>query len=284
MTDRPPRPRPPTAPATTPAPWPARSSTPCRRSRRRRATDLPAGRRPPTTCCGTRSSPAAATRRPSLPRGARLRLDRRRRRRLRRAAAAPARPPRRAAQRGRHREGAVAGLPRRRASCCSPTWAGCWPPIVEDTSGRHDAFCGTTHAAPPTRRATATARPTAPRPTGATTSPWRWPSTGSAGATSRRTSTSSRASASSADGSLALRRRPPGPARTSMLRAELPRARHASSTCRTRSTPGPTYTVTAAAGHGVAGRRRPAPDDPARTATPEARAGLPQHRAGRRRR
>ena len=28
----------------------------------------------PTTCCGTRSSPAAATRAPSLPRGARLRL------------------------------------------------------------------------------------------------------------------------------------------------------------------------------------------------------------------
>ena len=90
----------------------------------------------------------------------------RRGRRLRGRAPASGRPPRRAPQRRGHREGAVAGLPRVRGPCCCPTWDGCWPPIVEDTSGRHDALCGTSTRARQRGAATARATSTGPSPNG----------------------------------------------------------------------------------------------------------------------
>ena len=50
--------------------------------------------------------------------------------------------PDRAAQPGRHGEGAVAGLPRARAHCCCPTMGRVLMTFVADTSGAHDALCG----------------------------------------------------------------------------------------------------------------------------------------------
>ena len=68
---RPPRPR--TAPATTPAPWPARASRPCPRSRPPRPPTCPPGWPPPTSS-GTRWWPAGATL-GAPARGARLRIE-----------------------------------------------------------------------------------------------------------------------------------------------------------------------------------------------------------------
>ena len=92
--------------------------------------------------------------------------------------------------------------------------------IVEDTSGRHDAFCGTTQRAGQRGRGTATAPPTARRPNGRDHFAVALAKLGlGRGATSRRTSTSSRASRVEPDGALALRRRAAGPARTSSCAA-----------------------------------------------------------------
>ena len=207
--------------------------------------------------------------------------DRHRRRRLRRAAAAPRRPPGRAAQRGRHGEGAVAGLPRRRVAAA-----------VGHGSGAGDHRRG--HLGPPrrllrhhdrgrpTRPATATAPPTGRAPTGATTSPSRWPSTGSPVATSRRTSTCSRGSTVEPDGALGLRRpapaRHPGRAAGRAAAARDDRQRPPPARPQARPTRSRPLRVTA-------WRGAPAPpDDPARTATPEATRAYRQHRARRCRR
>ncbi len=140
-----PAPPPPTAPASTPAPRTARRGEHPAHGARRRPGRPAAGRRPPPTSCGRRRSAPAATPPRSLPRGARLRLVDLDGDACGGAAAAPRRPPRRAPQRGRHGEGAVAGLPRAGLRCCCPTWAGCSPPSLADTGGGHDALCGTSN-------------------------------------------------------------------------------------------------------------------------------------------
>ena len=81
---------------------------------------------------------------------------RRRRRRLRDLLIFDAGRPRRATQRGRHREGAVAGLPRSGRPAAPRHGPGAGDRSSSDTSERHDALCGRSTRAP-TRPATATA-------------------------------------------------------------------------------------------------------------------------------
>ena len=138
--------------------------------------------------------------------------------------------------------------------------------IVEDTSGRHDTFCGTTNRARQRGRATATARPTARAPTGATTSASPSPSTASAAATSPRTSTCSRASGSSPTARCAFDG-DPRPGAHVELRLELPLLVTVVNVPHPLD-PRPDYTVTPL--RVTAWRGEPAaPDDPIRTATPE---------------
>ena len=114
-------------------------------------------------------------------------------------------PPDRAPQRRRHRQGAVAGVPRRgdTAAVRHGPGAACRsaPTLVVATTR-----CAVPRTRRATRRSTGTRRARAHAPMPATASRWRWRSSGSDAPTSCPTSTSSSTCGSRADGALRLRR------------------------------------------------------------------------------
>ena len=184
--------------------------------------------------------------------------------------------PGRAAQRRRHGEGAVAGLPRRGVAAAVRHGPGA---ACRSSPTRGSAT--TRSAARRTRRATRRLRRGGAHgasPTPATGSRWRWPSTGSTAATSRRTSTCSRACGVDDGRHVALRRHADrAPARYVELLAELPVILVVANTphvldprARLRGPP------RCASPRGPdADRRAPMP---AWSSTPGGGAGLPEHR------
>ena len=115
-------------------------------------------------------------------------------------------PPRRAAQRARHGEGAMAGVPRRRPLLLSDMGRVLMS-VEADSSAGHDTFNAMSNRAWNDAKYGGGGGPRRPRRTHATGSPWRWPRRGSADATSARRSTCSNRCSSSPTG------RSPGAAR-----------------------------------------------------------------------
>ena len=187
-------------PATTPAPRPGPAPRRCRRCRRAPGPSRPRASSPSAlTWAETVAGGGYASK--VLARGTTLRLTDLAGRRLRPPPPLQRRPALGAAQRRRHREGALAGLPRRRPPAALRPGPGAGhdrrrqlrPPrraLRDHDPGRQRGS------------ATATARRRAPPPPAASCSCWPPPSTGSARATSRPASPSSRACGSTARAAL----------------------------------------------------------------------------------